>query len=54
MALPLATWNLEYYTALQLEVRRKRLQLIVRLHAFHGEPAGIFIAEMASPVGKIL
>ena len=47
MTLALATGNLEHFTTAQGKVVGQRLQLVVRLHAFHRQPAGIVVAEGA-------
>src|SRR5690606_2265067 len=53
MTLALATGNLEHFTTAQGKVVGQRLQLVVRLHAFHRQPAGIVVAEVACPTGEI-
>ena len=54
MALALATGNLEHVTGIETEVLGQALQLVIWLHALHGQPAGFGIAQMAGPAGEVL
>src|SRR5690606_6065625 len=46
MALALATRDLQDLAALHMEIRRQHLQLVIRLHALHGQPAGLGVAKV--------
>src|SRR5690606_37005399 len=54
MALTLATGNPEHVRGTETKVRRQGLQLVIRVHPFHGQPVGMFSPEMTRPAAEIL
>src|SRR5690554_1125301 len=53
VSLSLAAWHKEFVTLTHCEAVNKLLQFVLRLHAFHGQPAGVTVTDMSGPGGKI-
>src|SRR5690606_30425015 len=37
----------------ETEVRRQRLQLVIRMHTLHRQPVGVGVAQVARPVAEV-